>query len=111
MTDTYVTMEDGYRPSERITLSFHPDIYPPSPSGWTRKCIDMFHYFTKSSSFKDVGEKFETNQIFFAVHEADFWIDEVTVQQGENQSIYTYTAFSALVISFVFYSTSGCSCS
>ena len=99
-TDTYVTMIDGYRPSERITLTLHPDEYPPSPNGWTRRCINMFEYFTVYSSFKDEGIEFATNQIFFPVHNADFWIDEVTVQQGENQSkqihiqIYLYCLIS-----------------
>ena len=79
-------MIDGYRPSERITLTLYPDEYLPSPIGWTRRCINMLEYFTLYSSFRDEGIEFATNQIFFPVHDADFWIDEVTIQQAENQS-------------------------
>lgn len=85
-------MPGGYRPSERITLTLFPDEYPPSPNGWTRKCIDMFQHFTIFSSFGNQGFQFASNQIFFPVHTYDFWIDEVSIQQGENQSIYVHTA-------------------
>ena len=84
-------MFDGYRPSERITLTLFPDEFPPSPNSWTRRCINMYEYFTIFSAFATEGIQFASNQIFFAVHPDDFWIDEVSTQQGENQSTYMDT--------------------
>ena len=83
-------MSDGSRPSERITLTLDvlfPDDFPPSPNNWTRQCINMYRHFKYFSPFAYQAVQFESNQIFFAVHDADFWIDEVTIQQGGNQSM------------------------
>lgn len=105
-------MFDGYRPSERITLTLFPDEFPPSPNSWTRRCINMYEYFRFFSPFADQGIQFESNQIFFAVHDADFWIDEVTIQQGENQSMHLNAYVPALILLYVYiYSICGCRCS
>ena len=81
-TQTYVTEMDGRRTNRNIFLTLPSDEFAPSPESWTRRCINMFEYFTVSSP---TGILFETNRIFFASG-TDFWIDEVSIQQGENQS-------------------------
>ena len=86
-------MTDGKKPSKRIVLTLYRDDYPLSPDKWIRRCINMFEYFTVYSSFKDVGVEFETNHIFFPAHDADFWIDEVSIQQAENKSMCTYFSY------------------
>ena len=83
-TRTYVTETDGRRTNPYIFLTLPSEEFAPSPESWTRRCINMFEYFTVSSSFADTGILFETNLIFFSG--TNFWIDEVSVQQGENQS-------------------------
>ena len=80
-------MSDGYRPSERIVYALFPDAFPPSPGAWTRRCINLYEYFIFFSPYAGQAILFESNQVFFPVHDADFWIDEVTIQQGENQSM------------------------
>lgn len=87
------TTINEYPSSERINIILYPEVYTPSPIGWKHKCINMFKFFTKSSSFKDDGIEFATNQIFFPVHDADFWIDEVTIQQRENESNQTHVTY------------------
>ena len=84
-TQTYVTDMDGSRRNRNIFMTLPSDEFAPSPDSWTRRCINMFEYFTVSSPFANTGILFETNRIFFE-RNADFWIDEVSIQQGENQS-------------------------
>jgi len=78
-------MSDGDRPSVRITITLFPDEFPPSLNGWTWQCINMFEYFTVFSAYADEGIEFASNQLFFPVHDQDFWIDEVIIQQKANQ--------------------------
>ena len=73
---------DGYTLSERIVFTLNPDEFPPSPGGWTYKCINIYKRLL-STSFAEEADRFASNQIFFALHPTDFWIDEVSVRQGE----------------------------
>lgn len=72
---------------QHVFINLPSEEYPPSPNGWTRKCINMFEYFTVFSPFADDGIEFATRWLFFTNVAGDYWIDEVSVQQGENQSM------------------------
>ena len=90
-TVTFVTTLDG-RTARNIYMTLSPDEFPPSPDSWTRRCINMVEFFTVSSSFADTGIVFETSRLIFEnFPDDDFWIDEVSIQQGSNQSKFKCT--------------------
>ena len=81
-TVTVTKLDD--RRNQNIYLTLSPEVFPPSPNSWTHRCINMLQFFTESSPFADV---FETSRLVFENFPSDdFWIDEVSVQQAENQS-------------------------
>ena len=65
--------------------------FPPSPNSWTRKCINMFAFFTQESPYADTGIAFTSSQLYIANNAADLWIDEVSIQQQQNQSMVLYS--------------------
>ena len=90
-TVTLVTTLDG-RISQNIYLMLSPEEFPPSPDSWTRRCINMLEFFMTSNRSADTGIVFETNRLIFEnFPDDDFWIDEVSVQQGSNQSKFKCT--------------------
>ena len=87
ITRTFVTRTDGSRSHPHINYRLLPDEFPSSPSSWTRRCINMFAFFTENSSYADVGIEFASSFLYIANNNADLWIDEVSIQQQQNQSI------------------------
>ena len=80
-------LEDGRRPLYRIDVPLPEDEYPPSPNSWSYRCINLYEYFTRDSGFfADNGLEFTTYQIFLDGLPGDLWIDEVSIQRGNNQS-------------------------
>jgi len=80
-------LEDGRRPLYRIDVPLSEDEYPPSPNSWDYHCINLYEYFMQHSGFfANVGLEFTIFQIFFDAAPGDLWIDEVSIQQGNNQS-------------------------
>jgi len=77
-------LEDGRRPLYRINIPLPADEYPPSPNSWSYRCINLYEYFTQDSGF--FGLDFAIFQIFLDGLPGDLWIDEVSIQQGSNQS-------------------------
>ena len=84
---TYVTLVDGSTINVHIYYTLSPEEFPPSPSSWTRKCINMFQFFTQESPYADEGIGFSSSQLYLA--NDDLWIDEVSIQQQSNQSMYS----------------------
>ena len=77
--------------NEPIHYALSPDEFPPSPNSWTRKCINMFEFFTQDSQYADAGIEFTSSQLYIANNAVDLWIDEVSIQQQQNQSMDLYT--------------------
>ena len=73
-----------------IHYTLSPDEFPPSPNSWTRKCINMFEFFTQDSPYADTGIEFTSSQLYIA-NNVDLWIDEVSIQQQQNQSTVLYS--------------------
>ena len=82
---TYVTLNDNSRVFVHIYLPLAPVFSSTTTNGWLRQCINMFEFFTTSSPYKDRGIEFATRWLSF-VRNSDFWIDEISIQQGSNQS-------------------------
>ena len=73
-----------------IYYTLSSDEFPPSLNSWTRKCINMFKFFTQDSPYADTGIEFTSSQLYIA-NNADLWIDEVSIQQQQNQSTVLYS--------------------
>ena len=86
ITRTHVTRTDGSIIHPYIHYRFLPDEFPSSPSSWTRKCINMFRFFTQDSPYASEGIEFASSLLHMAKNNADLWIDEVSIQQQQNQS-------------------------
>ena len=84
---TYITRIDGSRIHRWIPYRLLADEFPSSPNSWTRRCINMFAFFTQDSSYADDGIEFSSSRLYIANNNADLWIDEVSIQQQENQSM------------------------
>ena len=82
---THVTLIDGNTTNEDIDYTLLPDEFPPSPNSWTRRCINMFEFFTQGSHYADEGIEFSSSQLHLANY--SLWIDEVSIQQRQNQSM------------------------
>ena len=93
-TRTHVTRTDGSIIHPYIHYRFSPEEFPPSLSSWTRKCINMFRFFTQDSVYASEGIEFVSSLLHVANNAADLWIDEVSIQQQQNYSkvfcIYIY---------------------
>ena len=86
VTRTYVTRTNGHTIHPLIYYRLSPDRFPSSPSSWTRRCINMFRFFTQYSAYASEGIEFASSLLRIQNTNADLWIDEVSIQQQQNQS-------------------------
>ena len=71
---------------EDIDYMLLPEGFPPSPNSWTRRCINMFEFFTRDSPYANEGIEFTSSRLNIA-SDNELWIDEVSIQQQQNQSM------------------------